>query len=303
MIKYQIALFTLVASALATGSSFAATTNPWNIQLPFKSAIIHYDVENPEKGVETLYIRDNGKITAKVTKTKGRVMFIKVSTDTLQITDPDWVVSVDMKKKSATKITNPAKTMSREYEKLSAKEKATVMSNIKKIGKNFGMRMGANIKKGAAKILGITCDVVTTLGITTYNIADTPITLKVKGSILGIKMESEATKMEKNVETPDDMFRVPEGIEVIYDEKADNLNKEMAKTMVDYLKDPEAAEKTERAVEDIEQASKEDEAQTEEPDGQSEKASDEPGEQQEGKQDKAKEILNKGMDVLKGIFN
>lgn len=117
MIKCRILLFVLLIGAMTTGNSFAAS-NPWDIKLPFKSAIIHYDVKNPEKGVETLYIRDNGKVTARVTKTKGRIMFIKVSTDTLQITDPDWIVTVDMEKKSAMKITNPVKTMSQEYKEL-----------------------------------------------------------------------------------------------------------------------------------------------------------------------------------------
>lgn len=140
------------------------------------------------------------------------------------------------------------------------------------------------------------------MGVTTYNITETPIALKTKGSILGIKMESEATKIEKNVKTPDDMFLVPEGIEVIYDEKADNLNKEMAKIMINYLKDPEAAEKTDRAVEHVEEAYEKEEAQREEPDSQNEEAAGEPEEQEEEKGNKAEEMLNKGMDALKGIF-
>lgn len=303
--KSRIVFFALLIGALSTGNSFAAT-NPWDIKLPFKSAIIHYDVKNPEQGVETLYIRDNGKNTAKVTKTKGKIMFIKISTDTLQITDPDWIVTVDMKKKSAMKITNPAKVMSQEYEKLSADEQATVRSNIEKIGKNFGMRMEAEIQKAGAKILGYTCDLVNVLGVTIYNISETPIMLKTKGSILGIKMESEATKIEENVDIPDSMFRVPEGIEVDYDKKADDLNKEMAKTMIDFLKDPEAAEKTERAVEHVEQASENEEGQRQESNQQNEETyddpetSDDPEEQEEG--NKTEEMINKGMDVLRGLF-
>jgi len=294
-------LFALLTTFFMADTTFAAS-NPLDVKLPFRSAIIHYDVKNPEQGIETLYIRNYGKVTAKVTKTTGKIMFIKTSTDTAQITDPDWIVTVDMKKKTAMKITNPVKVMSEEYEKLSPEEQATVRDNIKKVGKNFGMRMDATIEKASADILGDQYEVVTAMGITTYNITETPIALKTKGSILGFKVEAEATKIEKNSQISDDPFRVPDGIEVTYDKEADNMNKALAQSMINYLKDPEAAQKTDRAMNDIEESAEKNEEEREEGAEQNETDPDNSEEPAEGKQGEANEMLNKGMDVLKSIF-
>jgi len=51
-------LFILCGASLAEDS-------PWERKLPFKSAIVQYDVAGSEKGSESLYIRASGREQAQ----------------------------------------------------------------------------------------------------------------------------------------------------------------------------------------------------------------------------------------------
>ena len=56
-----------------------AKDNPWEVGLSFKTAIIHYDIKGSQKGKETLYIRDYGNERVRITKSKGKVMFVETN--------------------------------------------------------------------------------------------------------------------------------------------------------------------------------------------------------------------------------
>ena len=139
-VAVSVVLFLVVYSA-------SAKNNSLDIQLPFKTAVIHYDVSGSQKGTETLYIRDSGNERVKVTKSKGKMMFVKVSTNTVEIITRDSIVQIDMDKKTGAKTTNPQKFMQQEMDKLSKKERTIVMNTFEQMGMSMGMMMGGVVKK------------------------------------------------------------------------------------------------------------------------------------------------------------
>lgn len=283
---------------------YAAGGNPWEYKLPFKSAVVHYDSRGTLKGEETLYIRSGGGEMAKVSRLSGKVMFIPMTEDTTEITTPDWIIKIDNKKKTGNKITNPQKFMREEYEKLSAAEKATVRKNLQEIGVNMTSQLGGQVQKGGSKILGYTCDVVTGMGITVHSIPGTPVALKSEGSLMGVKIDSVATKLEKNVAVPDSVFEAPPGVEITHDKEADEANRAMAKVMMDNLKDPEAAKKQQAMAEEMQRemarSEQERRAEREQGDSGEQERGEEASEEEEGRD--MGEMMEKGMGALKGLF-
>lgn len=306
MYRVLTTIFTVSALALLVAPAFAAD-NPWeNMKLPFESAIIHYDVSGSEKGKETLYIADRGRKQARVTKSSGKVMFMKSSTNTIEIMTPDTIISVDMDKKSGTRATNPQKYMIEEYEKLTPKEKATVQENAKKMGvkgANMMKSMGGEVKLKAGEHLGYTCDIISFMGTTVYQMSGTGIPLKTQGSMMGVKMNTVATAIDKGADPPENVFEVPAGVNVTFSKEQDDMNREMAKSTIDWLKDPEAEKKMTRMEKDIEEAQREAEAerQAAERERASQRSEDEPPQEEEGEMDTG-EMMKKGMDALKGLF-
>ena len=319
MLRSASSLFALVAFVTIFAGSSRAQENPWEgMAAPFDSAIIHYKVSGNQNGEETLYIRKGGKETAKVTRSSGKVLFITQKTNTVEIVTPDKVVHIDMDKKSGTEMVNPQKYMIEEYEKLSAEDKKTVRENAKKMGvKGASMlqQMGGQFKPEAAEFLGYKCDVVTFLGSTVYQISGTAIPLKTEMSMAGMAINTVATEVEENVDPPDEAFEPPPGVEIVFDEKADEMNREMAKSMIDWLKDPESSRRMDEMEKEMREArEREDEKESgpeqaeqekyeseEEPERVEEKEAEEPPEQDE-KMEKAREMMKKGMDALKGLF-
>lgn len=235
---------------ILSGVSFAEES-PWERKLPFKSVIVQYDVAGDEKGTETLYIRASGQEQVHVRKTKGKVMFMNVSNDKVTITTPELVTEIDMEKKAGRKFINPNKFMIEEYGKLSAKEKENVKKNAVDMGTNMSQMMGGTVEKKAGSHLGHPCDVVKAMGITTCVMSDTGIMLKTDGSMMGMTIKSAATKFDKDAAIPSDVFNVPSGINVQYDKEADKSNREMARTVIDMLKDPESSKKMSRDMENV----------------------------------------------------
>ncbi|MBF0292074.1 MAG: hypothetical protein HQK86_07950 [Nitrospinae bacterium] len=300
------------------GVSFAEES-PWERKLPFKSAIVQYDVAGDEKGTETLYIRASGQEQVHVRKTKGKVMFMNVSNDKVTITTPELVTEVDMEKKTGRKFINPNKFMSEEYGKLSAKEKENVKKNAVDMGTNMSQMMGGTVEKKAGSHLGYPCDVVKAMGITTLVMSDSGIMLKTDGSMMGMTIKSAATKLEKDAAIPSDVFNVPAGINVQYDKEADKSNREMAKSVMDMLKDPEASKKMSRDMENVgrerdkgmkesraerkkaekERASEPRKEETSSDKGEADKKEDQPAKEEENS---PQDAIKKGLGAIKKLF-
>ena len=103
-----------------------ARKSPWEIKLPFKSAEIDYQVSGTEKGVERLYVRGYGQERARYRKTKGKIFFKSLATESWEITTPDWVYRIDLLKKKGQKSVNPVKYMEEEFRKLSRADQRKV---------------------------------------------------------------------------------------------------------------------------------------------------------------------------------
>jgi len=235
-------LFLLLMMVLP-GLAMAAKEDPWDRKLPFENATIKYTLGGMENGTETLYIKDYGKRTAKHHQGITSMMGMKMESDTLELVDPDWVYRYDLQKRTGTKITNPAKYMKEEYNKLTETEKKEVEKNAKELSVNFMQGGGGKIEENVTEMFGYKVDRATVMGITSYTIHQTPIALKTEGSMMGMKIDTAATAVEEG-KVDDQYFAPPEDIEAVFDQRADDMSRMMARKTMNWLKDPDAAQES-----------------------------------------------------------
>lgn len=258
--------------------SCVAAENPWESKLPFETATIEYSLSGMEEGGETVYIRDYGTETATYRSSVMSMMGMKQATETIEFMDPDWVYNFDLREGTGTKAANPQKYMIEEYNKLSEAEKKQVMKNSEEMsgGPLFG-GMTTDIEKNAATILGYNCDRVSFMGATVYTIPKTGVALKTESNMMGMKMLSEATKIDEG-SAPDKFFKHPEGITPVMDPEADAMSRTMARETMAMLKDPDAAEKAKNNPMML------------------------PGMQQQDMTPEEQQQMEEAMEMLKGVF-
>ena len=275
----------IVSSFLCT--SAAAQQNPWDIKLPFKEATVEYSITGSETGTETLYIKDYGKERAKRRTSTSKMMFMTTATDQLEITNPDWIYTIDMKAGSGTKVTNPVKYILAEYDRLSAGEKTMVNKNAQEIGASALGGMQGSVQQNAANILGYDCDLVSMGGTNVYSIHGTDITLKSEMKTMGMNFSTVATSIKQGA-VADSMFAPPAGVPVTHDQEADEAAKAMAKSTMDTLKSPDASRKMkEQAGSAMQQGAP---------------AGDQQGVPAEQMDQETAQEMQKAMDAVKGLF-
>lgn len=238
------AFLALAGLAALSAVPALAADNPFRPKLPFNSAVVKYEHKGSEKGTSVLYLQ--GDKMAKHSDTTLSMMGMNQSKKSIQITTPDKVVDVDLIAKKATATGNMQTYMAQEYEKLNKAEQANVRKNAEKMGTAMAAQfMGKGgkpvIKEGTYK--GKPVQIASVMGITTYTWKDTPVTLKVEGSMMGVKMDEEAVDIAVNGPVPGDAFAVPGGIPVVFDKQADQMQRQMATNMVNMLKDPNFEQK------------------------------------------------------------
>ena len=281
--RFTLLLLCLVLSlALCTTVVFAGE-NPWDMKLPFKEATIQYSITGSETGSETLYIRDYGKEKASHRQSTSKMMFMTTQTDQIEITNPDWVYTIDLKEKTGTKVTNPVKFMIEEYNRLSAREKDMVNKNVQEMGTSLMQGMQGSVQQNAEKILGYNCDLASVAGTTAYSIHGTDITLKSDASMMGMNFSTVATRITEG-SVPGDVFAPPPGIRITHDQEADDAARAMAKSTIDTLKSPNAAQKMQQQSGDAMQ--------------QAESA----GQQSPPANQGSDQDMQKAMDAMKGLF-
>ncbi|MDH5611052.1 MAG: hypothetical protein OEY66_01165 [Gammaproteobacteria bacterium] len=279
-----------------------AKESPWRLHLPFEKAVIHYNINGSQEGNETLYIRDFGNERVKITKSKGKIMFVTIITDTIEITTHDSIVNIDKDKRTATRITNPQRFMQEEIEKLSSSDRKVVMKNLETIGMNMALQMGGEVKLKAGEHLGHTCDLVTIMGATSCQMSGTPILLKMDSNLMGIKTKTVATKIDKNASIPADIFKLPKDINIAYNKESDDMNHAMVASMIELMKDPDAPKKIEEGIAQNKMEMEEEQQQETQEfenvmDEDARENSDEPDQKQ------IDEMMQKGMKTFKGLFN
>ena len=284
--RHPFLLILLLLILLVPAGQVQARKSPWEIKLPFRSAEIDYQVSGMEKGIEKLYIRDYGKERARYRKTKGKIFFKSLATESWEITTPDWIYRIDLLHKKGQKMVNPVKYMEEEFRRLSRSNRRKVEKNAKDLGLYLMQVMDGEIEKKATKILGYQCDRISMKMATVYSISGYNVVLKSESSIAGIKMKTVALKIKKG-SVPAKFFTPPSGITITHNPEADRQSRKMAKNVVAMLLDPEAAKK--KIAQNNGSSSQSHERQVEQS-----------LHEDEGKRDS--NPVKKGMDALRGLF-
>lgn len=238
-------------SLLALNDSKAETEleNPYVNNYPFKSVLIKYenktnyghgdgDPGTTYTGTEELYIK--GDKTLRITvKERPDEEGEKVTLKGMKIVTAEEEVVIDVDEKEAVKIDNPHKYGKAQYDKLTEEEKKEFHKRMEKRKVISMDLLGVGHKTGTETILGKTCDIYESgqkpggdymskvvEGVPPPGYAkvwiwrEALIPLKMITEDIGFSSETIVTSIEENVDIPDSRFEIPEGVEVIFDERA-----------------------------------------------------------------------------------
>lgn len=234
---------TLALSVAFSAAPALAAELPWQVLLPFKEATIQYELKGAEQGSEILYLKDHGKLRAKHHKATTTVMGQSTRTDTIELTDPDWVTVYDLADKTGSRFTNPSKLYMAEYTKLTGAEKANVEKNAKQMGAAMMGQMGGSVKPCSEKIMGYDCDVTTIGGMSSvYLLRGSDIPLRSEVSIMGMKNSVNATRIDTTSAVPASAFTPPADITVKTDHETEAMMAQSVRQMMDTLKRPDGVE-------------------------------------------------------------
>lgn len=235
VLALPLVLFCLVAVAFAGDL-------PWEMKLPFKQATIRYELKGSQQGTETLYVKEFGKIRAKHHKSSATIMGMTKKSDTIEITDPDWVTTYDLIEKTGEKVTNPTKLYLAEYNKFNSEEKRNFEKNSKELGASMMGKFGGSIKQKSAQHLGYDCDVSTIDGMSNvYLLHGSDIPLRSEVSVMGMTNSVNATAVDTNASIQDSVFMPPAGITATSNQEAESMIAGTIKQTMDTLKRPDGA--------------------------------------------------------------
>ncbi|MCP4113898.1 MAG: hypothetical protein GY737_00560 [Desulfobacteraceae bacterium] len=229
----KLAFITAFVFCMTAGLA-GAKDSPWETRLPFKKGTIQYNITGSQTGTETLYIKDYGRTTARHRTVSMKFLGMTQTTKEIEITTPEWVYNVDLTEQTCEKSTNPTKYMIEEFNKLSKKDRKKVIKNSLELGTQMIEGMSGTIQVKGAKVLGYPCDVVTVMGTKTYCFTGTSIVLKSEANLMGMKITSTATGIQKGAPASAH-FQVPQGIQVHHNTQGDEMIKEMARTTIQNL--------------------------------------------------------------------
>lgn len=238
-LRKHIVTAIFMATALFMATAAVAADNPFKPKAPFKSAIVQYQYNGNEKGTSTTYYK--GATVADHRQTSTTLWGMdQGQQNTITITKPKEVIRVDLAKRKATATGNQMDYMAQEYEKLSAAEQATVKKNAEKMGQSMmSLFKGGQAEMREGRLMGKPVKIVSILGLTSYVWKDKGVLLKQEGSLMGMKLDTVATSVKVDAPVPAEKLAVPQGIKVVFDQEADQKQRQMAKQMIDMLKDPE----------------------------------------------------------------
>lgn len=231
----QIVIFSIV---LLMPSFAAAEDLPWNMKLPFKEAVVTYQLSGMESGQEKLYIKDYGKRTARHRTVSTTVLGITQKTNSVEIVTPEWIYTFNVQEGTGTKSVNPQKLMIEEYGKLSSEERKRVDINAKKMAGALMGRMQGSVEPDAKEILGYSCDRITSMGTIVYSIHNSGINLLSESNIMGIIINSTAIAIDTQG-AEESYFELPAGIVPQTSPVKDQMAAMMARQTMSILKDPE----------------------------------------------------------------
>ncbi|MCB2191964.1 MAG: hypothetical protein KQI62_10395 [Deltaproteobacteria bacterium] len=284
---------TVVALILTWVLPAVAADNPFVIKSPpFKSAIIKYKYTGTQQGTATVYYK--GDVQAEYKQVATKILGIGSEDNTIVITEPKRVTTIDLEKNEAYYTGNYMTYMAQEYEKLSPAEKKRVKKNAEKMAGNFMAAMGGSPQISQGTFMNRPVEIVKTMGLTSYTWKGKRVVLKQDGSIMGMDMNMAATDIKTGVPVPADKLQPPAGIKPVFNQKADDQQRKMAKQVMDMLKDPDFGKKQDQAMQKAAQQQREAQQQQQ------------AGENTSGQgqsQDKTSEAVQEGLNAVKKIFN
>lgn len=173
---------------------------------PFKSAIVELKYGGHCTGTEVLYIDDYGMKEATVDNFTMKVMGREMPTNQIQVTDGEWVYTIDVRKKEGTKMKNPSLEMMRN---MSEEQKKAMMD----LGSEMMKKMDAK-ETGEETVAGKPCKVWSVESVGTKVWVWSGLTLKRELKIMGVRQHLEAVSVETDVPVPADQFEVPQGVRI-----------------------------------------------------------------------------------------
>lgn len=235
--------------ALQDSNAETELENPYVNNYPFKNVLIKYENKTSYghgegddgatyTGTEELYIKGDKtlRITAKERPDENGE---EVTLKGMKIVNAEEEFVIDVDEKEAVKIDNPHKYGKAQYDKLTDEEKKEFHKRMEKRKVISMDLLGVGHKTGTETILGKTCDIYESgqkpsgdymskvvEGVPPPGYAkvwvwrEAGIPLKMITEDYGYSSETVATKIEENIDIPDSKFQVPEGVEVIFDERA-----------------------------------------------------------------------------------
>lgn len=219
-------------------------TLPWDIRLPFQQATIYYELKGTQQGTEVLYIKEYGTFRAKHHQSKTSVMGLTTSTETIEITDPEWITTYNLTERSGEKVTNPSKIFQLEYNKFNAREKSYIDTNSKELGGSILGQSGGDFEEKKTTVLGYDCDMTTVAGLSTVCLLHgTDLPLRSEISIMGIINSINATAIDTTSPLPAHAFIPPTGITVVHNQEADAMITQTIRQILQTLKEPDGLEK------------------------------------------------------------
>jgi hypothetical protein len=183
---------------------FSSTSYSLDIKkYQIKSAIVEYKISGAQTGKETLYFDNYGFLEARYTESSMTMMGFTVETNTITISDKDWIYNIDMKEKKGTKMSN---------EMLKAMLDGLTQKDYEEFGRKMMQEMGGK-KIGEETYMGKTCEVWTIESMNTKMWVYKLIPLKIEMTMFGT-VTYETVKFEENVSIPKDKFIPPKDIPV-----------------------------------------------------------------------------------------
>lgn len=193
-------LLIISASVKAFSPAFSDDMKRYQIE----SGVVEFKLTGAQKGTEIIYFDRWGMREVKYTKSELNIMGTKQVTNRLTLMDGDWITTVDLEKKTGTKMKNTIlKSM---MEKMKGKDVTAIAEQMLK-------QMGGK-KIGIEQVAGKTCDVWEVEKLGSKSWVWKSIALKTQVKMMGMEMGSVATKMQEGGSIPQDKFVIPAGVKI-----------------------------------------------------------------------------------------
>jgi len=172
-----------------------------------RSGIIEYKMSGMQTGAETIYFDRWGMREAKYTQTEIKVASMSVKQNQYSLLDGEWTYTVDLDKKTGTKMPTPL------WKELTGAAKREG-KDASEIGKEMLARMGGR-RIGTETLLGKSCEVWEIKSMNAKSWIWQGVTLKTEVNMMGKLMTTEAVRLQDNVNVPEEKLALPKDVKII----------------------------------------------------------------------------------------